>query len=125
MTVRGVIPVGVWVSKVLVVELIWGCCSAALHGSTVQHEHSAFLGGEPIQFYNIVVLAHAIQMEYCTTQLEAGGIRSFWCGSCHQGWIAHHVNSVRVLFMAASTQVTKTGITMLEHGGGSSKYVGH
>lgn len=28
---RNVIPVGVWVRNVLVVELMWGCCSSTLH----------------------------------------------------------------------------------------------
>ena len=31
MTGRGVIPVGVRVSNVLIIELVWGCCSSTLH----------------------------------------------------------------------------------------------
>lgn len=111
-------------SKVLVVQLIWGCCSSALHVSIVQHEYSLFLGRDPKQVCNVAVLADVMQTNMFTAQLQVDGRRAL-VGVGHATKEVEHASSIHPTFVGAPTQVTRRARVCLHvSGDGCTQNVG-
>ena len=116
---RGVVPVGVWVRNVFVVELIWGCCSPALHVSIWQapvgeldeaHDVTAFLALRSGHLMSWAVQLHASRVDWLFfVMLSAAVMPYFWsCTNTLVNLTNHHMQAAGLLSLEPQCMVGQT-----------------